>query len=276
MGMHRVVKRKWLVLLLAVAAFMFARERIASPHPPQSKKPASAKTSRGRKVEKQTPMPVSLNPAVFLIRDPLVLTELQLSAAEERPLAAFAASANEEAWKLRDLVPEAGIGNDAVQKLNELIESNLAKILTAAQRERFDQIVLQVQGPPAIAGGKVADRLNLSGDQVDQVAKLSAATQSGVKQLRRQMGDSKDRVELYRQAEKLRSDLKRDLLGVLTPAQHNRWISLQGKPVDLTKMQMLTALAPELREVEAWINTAPLTFAQLRGQVVALHFWTFG
>jgi hypothetical protein len=274
--MHRVVKKKWLTLLLTVMVLMLARQRVASPQPPQTKKPASAKTSRGRKIDQRTPLPVSLNPAVFLIRDPLVLAELQLAAAEEGPLAAFAASANEEAWKLRDLVPEAGVGNEAVQKLNDLIESSLAKILTTAHNERLDQIVLQVQGPQAIADRKMADRLSLSGDQVDQVAKLSAATQSGLKELRRQMSDSKDRAELYRQAEKLRSDLKRDLLAVLTPVQQNRWMALQGKPVDLTKMQMLTALAPELRDVEAWINTAPLTFAQLRGQVVALHFWTFG
>ena len=274
--MRRVVKNKWLTCLLAVAALLLARARVASPQPPQSRRPSSAKTARGQKVDKRTPLPVNLNPAVFLIRDPLVMAELQLTAAEEGPLAAFAASANEEAWKLRDLVPEAGVGNEAVQKLNDLIESSLAKILTDAQNERLDQIALQVQGPPAIAGGKVADRLSLSGDQVDQVARLSAATQSGLKELRRQISDSKDRAELYRQAEKLRTDLKRDLLAVLTPAQHNRWMALQGKPVDLTKLQMLTALAPELRDVEAWINTAPLTLGQLRGQVVALHFWTFG
>jgi hypothetical protein len=255
---------------------MFAGEQVASPQPVQSKKPAGAKTPRTQKVHKRAPLPVSLNPAVFLIRDPLVLAELQLTAAEEGPLAAFAASVNEEAWKLRDLVPEAGVGNDAVQKLNELVESSLAKLLTAAQNERLDQIVLQVHEPAAIAGPKVADRLSLSGDQVDQVANLWAATQSGLKDLRHQMSDSKDHAELYRQAEKLRSDLKRDVLAVLTPVQHNRWMALQGKPVDLTKMQMLTALAPELRDVEAWINSPPLTLAQLRGQVVALHFWTFG
>ncbi len=274
--MHRVLEEKRLTVVLAVAALLLAHERVASPQSAQGKKSASAKSSRAQKGDKRAPLPVSLNPAVFLIRDPLILAELQLTAAEEGPLTAFAASANEDAWKLRDLDLEAGVGNDAVGQLNELVESNLAKILTAAQNERLDQIVIQVQGPTAIAGGKVAGRLNLSGDQVDQVARLSAATQSGLKQLRRQMSDSSDRAELYRQAEKLRNDLKRDLLAVLTPVQKNRWMALQGKPVDLTKMPMLTALAPELRDVEAWINSAPLTFAQLRGQVVALHFWTFG
>jgi hypothetical protein len=275
--MHRVVKEiKLLTVLLAVAALLFARVRVASPQPPQGKKPASAKAPRAHKVDKRAPLPVGLSPAVFLIRDPLVLAELKLTASEEGPLAAFAASANEDAWKLRDLDLDAGVGIDAVRQLNELVESNLARILTAPQNERLGQIVLQVRGPPAIAGRKVADRLNLSGDQVDHVTRLSVATKSGLNVLRGQTNDAKGRAELYRQAEKLRSDLKRDLLAVLTPVQHNRWMALQGEPVDRTKMQMLTALAPELRDMEAWINSPPLTFAQLRGQVVALHFWTFG
>ena len=34
--------------------------------------------------------------------------------------------------------------------------------------------------------------------------------------------------------------------------------------------------APELKDVDEWINTKPLQFKDLRGRVVVLHFWTFG
>lgn len=34
--------------------------------------------------------------------------------------------------------------------------------------------------------------------------------------------------------------------------------------------------APELREVNEWINSKALTLAELKGQVVVVHFWTFG
>ena len=34
--------------------------------------------------------------------------------------------------------------------------------------------------------------------------------------------------------------------------------------------------APELRGIEAWIGSEPLTLKGLRGHVVVLHFWTFG
>lgn len=34
--------------------------------------------------------------------------------------------------------------------------------------------------------------------------------------------------------------------------------------------------APELAGIDAWINSAPLTIASLRGKVVLVEFWTFG
>jgi thiol-disulfide isomerase/thioredoxin len=35
------------------------------------------------------------------------------------------------------------------------------------------------------------------------------------------------------------------------------------------------ALAPELRGITEWLNSAPLTLAGLRGKVVLVWFWTF-
>lgn len=34
--------------------------------------------------------------------------------------------------------------------------------------------------------------------------------------------------------------------------------------------------APELRGIDVWINSKPLSLKDLRGKVVVLHFWTFG
>jgi len=34
--------------------------------------------------------------------------------------------------------------------------------------------------------------------------------------------------------------------------------------------------APEFKKADEWINSKPLQLKDLRGQVVVVHFWTFG
>jgi hypothetical protein len=34
--------------------------------------------------------------------------------------------------------------------------------------------------------------------------------------------------------------------------------------------------APAFEGIEEWINSKPLTWKDLKGQVVVVHFWTFG
>jgi hypothetical protein len=44
----------------------------------------------------------------------------------------------------------------------------------------------------------------------------------------------------------------------------------EGQPVSLS------VPAPDFQDISAWINTKPLRWSELRGQVVVVHFWTFG
>ena len=34
--------------------------------------------------------------------------------------------------------------------------------------------------------------------------------------------------------------------------------------------------APEMKGIEEWINSKPLSWKDLKGKVVVVHFWTFG
>jgi hypothetical protein len=213
---------------------------------------------------------------VFLIRDPLIVAELHLSAAQKSALAELAVTANESAWKLRDLVPEAGIGSDEVPKLNASLEASLDERLNPAQHDRLNQISLRIQGPAALTQSKVAERLALSSSQRGGIARLAAQTQRAFQALRKEASAGRKLPELSRQVEQLRAKLQSDLLATLTDEQRDRWNALQGDSFDISKLQPLSAQAPELRGIQAWINTEPLTLNKLRGQVVALHFWTFG
>src|SRR5262249_14706487 len=143
-------------------------------------------------------------------------------------------------------------------------------------RARLDGIVLQVQGTDALTYAATAVKLSLTDQQQAKISKLSAAGREAMTKLRAQSAASKDIAELNRHAEKVRTALQRDLLAMLTPSQRERWLEIRGVPLDLSKLQPLTARAPELRGVEDWINSGPLLLEDLRGKVVVLHFWTFG
>lgn len=218
---------------------------------------------------------VALHPAALLVRDPAVRAQLRLETAQVGALDEFCAAANEPLWCLRDA---AGFAEGVVEikKFNAAVEEKLKVILTAAQQERLGQIVLQLQGAVALVQPDVAAQLALTDAQRQKLAKLYAETQALIKEARTSSGSRKSQAELNRKTDKLRGDLQKSLLAALTPAQRARWAAMQGKPFDAGKLGPMHATAPELRDVEAWINSEPLTLEKLRGQVVAVHFWTFG
>ena len=38
----------------------------------------------------------------------------------------------------------------------------------------------------------------------------------------------------------------------------------------------MNSAAPELKDLDEWMNSKPLQLKDLRGRVIVLHFWTFG
>ncbi|HEX3872043.1 MAG TPA: redoxin domain-containing protein [Pirellulales bacterium] len=62
----------------------------------------------------------------------------------------------------------------------------------------------------------------------------------------------------------------------MTIEQRSEYAKLVGKPFDLGRVREVACAAPEMREIEGWLNTEPLTLKELRGKVVVVHFWAFG
>jgi hypothetical protein len=217
-----------------------------------------------------------VNPGVFLLRDPLIQAELQLTAAQRVDAAALASEFNESIWRFRDASIESDVARKEARLVNALVDPRLDQLLNTRQRERLTGIILQIQGTSALSYSSTAQKLSLSSEQQEKISKLSAGAKTSLDQLKEQATGSKNVADLNRQAEKLQTALQRDLQAVLTKSQLDRWIELRGSAFDVSKLQPLTAQAPELRGVNDWINSEPLTLEAQRGKVVVLHFWTFG
>ncbi len=69
---------------------------------------------------------------------------------------------------------------------------------------------------------------------------------------------------------------QREILAKLSERQKKQWVDLLGRRIDLAALGRVTFEAPDLTEEPDWINSSPLTSDQLRGKVVALHFYAFG
>lgn len=125
-------------------------------------------------------------------------------------------------------------------------EKQIKGILNAKQFERYSQVTLQMQGPGALARKDVAAKVGLSAKQVDQIQKVQQAqmealrnafqngggqgSQGGAQSGRggAQGGGSTD--QMRQQFTKMREQTNSKILAVLSPAQKQKWQSLQGAP----------------------------------------------
>jgi hypothetical protein len=263
-----------LVLFLTAGIVVAAQPKKVKAAPKTTR---ANQTQREKHASNQPTLPVEpVSPALFLLRDPLVQAELQLTDWQKTAAADLAAEFNESIWRFRDASVDSEVALREARLVNAQIEPRLEDLLNAGQRDRLTGIVLQVQGTDALTYSSTAARLSLTDEQQVKVSKLSVAAREALTNLRARSSAGKDLAELNRQSERVQSGLQRDFTAVLTKSQRELWQELRGAPIDLSKLQPLTARAPELRGVEAWINSEPLTLESLRGKVVVLHFWTFG
>jgi type 1 glutamine amidotransferase len=164
--------------------------------------------------------------AAMLLRQEAVQKELKLSADQLKKVEALSEKMREKMQDARALEePERG------KKLRELNQENdqaLAAILTPGQAKRLKQIVYQQQGTAALATPEVAGAIGLSGEQRQQIAKISEETATRTRVLF-QPGAPPDQAARAK-VQALRKAGSDRILAVLTDAQRTAWKDLQGEP----------------------------------------------
>jgi peroxiredoxin len=247
--------------------------------PPEAAKPKPADASPRKpastsaKDDSPPEIPAVAYLALALARDPSVHKELSLKPSQTDALQKAIAEVDEPLWQLRDVpVPKCAAQLDA---LLGTLQQSLKQELTSTQSDRLNQIILQARGWKALAAPDISERLRLSADQVTRLRTALAEATQERESLEKEIASEASASQEAARAKLRKAETKR-FTDVLTTKQQTEFRNMLGQPFDLSRVTQVGCVAPELRDVTAWINSEPLTLAQLRGRVVVVHFWAFG
>jgi hypothetical protein len=212
-------------------------------------------------------------PYLFLIRDPIVHDELVLTAQQRIAINALNDQLDADLWSMRN--KSAQHIDQTMQQAITKAKSRLSSLLAPSQQERLEQIELWTRGMKAFGFDELPEKLSLSASQRDEIRATLTKTNEAVNELGKQFQAGQSRESLEKKAKELRTDEQKTILGLLTRQQQQQWAALLGKRIDVAKLGKVKFKAPELSGRDGWINSTPLTLRQLKGKVVALHFYAF-
>jgi peroxiredoxin len=196
-----------------------------------------------------------------------------MSPADSAALDALLLEYNDLLLTIRD-VGATGASDELRPKIDEL-RGKLKQLLTAPQQKRLTGLVLQAQGYESLTRDDLAAKLGLSSEQREHLATIMDDFWTASQQL--QASDpAKSAEEVRAELDKLQAERHRRVEAELDDRQEQIWEDTLGEPFDFSRVRTSPARAPEFVEVEEWINSPPRTLAELRGQVVVVHFFAFG
>jgi peroxiredoxin len=259
----------WHLLRMALAAVVFIPLRVWAGDDPQNEKvdaPAAASISRGDAVS---------DPLLFLLRAPEIRQKLAIRDQQVEAVEQLVGEIDEPLWRLRDAQFLSAENSTKAWLLIDQTESKLGRVLQQNQETQFRQLLVRARGLQALLSSDVIQSLGLSPLMTNQIAEILEETRKEARQIQ---GNSTDKVRKDRSLmlKKLQDAAQNRVAALLTNEQKQKWQQRMGRPYDFGQVARRYVRAPELRGVEAWINSEPLRLADLRGKVVVLHFFTFG
>jgi peroxiredoxin len=210
----------------------------------------------------------------FLVHDAAVQAELKLTNAQQAGVRGVVAELAGSLWELRNYPPDQQATRS--RSLATRLRAKLKPLLSATQRERLGQITFRARGAAAALEPETASRLALTDDQRERIQAAVRKARIASETLDSLVASSQHREARDVVSRRIRTEEYNTLISILSAAQEKEWTALSGKPFDLSQIKPFLVPAPELRGKQTWVNSKPLTLAGLRGQVVVVHFWTFG
>ena len=121
----------------------------------------------------------------------------------------------------------------------------------------------------------VQKELGLTDVQISSLSAAAESTQQAEQKLMLAMHSGGNTEDLTKKLSEANLQENQLWLRVLDEGQKTKVSRMIGKEFDTRSLTRVYPMAPELVPVADWINSKPLTLANLRGKVVLLHFYAF-
>lgn len=215
------------------------------------------------------------DPFLFLLREPAVHQDLRLSATQKTRLVELNESFDGILLATRNASPEESREKtlDVMTKTREAV----TKLFSRQQRERIRQISYRLRGLSFVLIPHAAEHLGLSSQQKEDIQAIVTET---LEKISRVQSKTYQGAEAHQKSQETvataRKQEQEEILAALDDSQTLKLMALVGKKFDPRSLGRVSFRAPELADGDQWINSEALKLTDLRGKVVALHFWAFG
>ena len=215
------------------------------------------------------------DPLLFLLREPAVHDDLQLSREQQNRLFEINHSFDGLLLSTRNIPPEKSQAK--IAEVMTATRDQMARLLSLQQQDRLRQIAYRLRGISCVLVPQAAAQLRLTSRQRDDIEAIVKETHETLKELHSATYQGKEAHQKSQQAAvAARRGEQQRILALLDDQQRQRLTALLGRPFDTTRLGNVSFKAPELSKNDKWINSQPLQLTDLRGKVIALHFWAFG
>jgi len=216
------------------------------------------------------------DPILFLLREPAVQFDLGLTDEQQDQLIELNDSLDDIMLGSRNKSDAKMVQQQALEITDETREA-IAEFFSDDQLDRLRQIRYRIKGMSFVLDPEAALALTLTAQQRDDIKAVMEDAMAKIKkvQSREYPGD-----EAHRKAQKVmtaaRKEEQKEILALLDNVQRKKFVELVGEPFDAGSLGQASFKAPDLIDSGEWVNTESLELSDLKGKVVALHFFAFG
>ncbi|GAB6167424.1 hypothetical protein JCM19992_34240 [Thermostilla marina] len=126
-----------------------------------------------------------------------------------------------------------------MQEQQKKLQAEVEKILLPHQLERLEQIRIQLMGIQALNDPEVAKKLNITDAQKEKIQKVQEQAREKMREAFQGMrggdGQRPDPEAMRERFTKLREQIEKDVLAVLTSEQKKKFEELKGEPFELDR-----------------------------------------